>query len=88
MRYSAARASPRRMWVKYVSSSDLTPDISLRVDEITEKFKKNKKQNQNEPKHSNGTGPDEVFLLVANDLFSVPAAANLSTGAVVFSGTC
>lgn len=36
MRYSAARASPRRMWVKYVSSSALTEAISLRVEDKTE----------------------------------------------------
>lgn len=57
MRYSAARASPRRMWVKYASSSDLTADSSLRVDEITEKFKKSKQERkkQNETTHSNGS---------------------------------
>lgn len=35
MRYSAARASPSRMWVKYVSSSALTEAISLSVEDKT-----------------------------------------------------
>lgn len=56
MRYSAARASPRSMCVKYVSSSDLTLDISLRVDEKAKKYKKKK---QNEMRQSIHTGPDE-----------------------------